>query len=192
MKNRVLLPAIIALVGTFTPAQAGNVIWTNLNGGKWSAVTNWSPQQIPGSSDTAIITNSGNYFVTMDISANVGGLTVGASDGTIQTLFNSGQTLNLLGTAIARTNGIFNFNGGSLSGTPTFGGGFLEGEFIFNGGTLSGGLTVASNATINLNGPGSMTFFGPAFTNYGTVNWGNLNLNSSGFAHLVNYGLWDT
>jgi hypothetical protein len=60
-------------VGTIliSTADAAPITWTNANGGNWSAAVNWSPNQVPGNSDDAIITNAGTYTVKLDISPTV-------------------------------------------------------------------------------------------------------------------------
>ena len=47
-------------------ANSATIAWTNTSGGNWSVATNWSPNQVPGASDTAVITASGIYTVTFN------------------------------------------------------------------------------------------------------------------------------
>src|SRR5580700_8122310 len=71
------------LLALACPACRGATItWTNTSGGNWSAATNWSPNQVPGSSDTPVITSSGTYTVNLDINATVAGMILGGSSGT--------------------------------------------------------------------------------------------------------------
>ena len=80
------------------PGRAAQITWTNTSGGNWSGTANWSPNQVPLSADTAVITNAANYTVTMDVSPTIAGLVVGATTGVnTQTLLVSGQTLTLNG-----------------------------------------------------------------------------------------------
>src|SRR5438552_1806679 len=65
--------------------RGAEIVWTNLNGGVWSAATNWSPNAVPGASDNAYITNSGTYTLTLDVGATLAGLRAGGGGGT-QTL----------------------------------------------------------------------------------------------------------
>ena len=51
-----------------TTACASAINWTNIAGGNWSVAANWSPNQVPGSADDAVITNAGTYTVTLDTS----------------------------------------------------------------------------------------------------------------------------
>ena len=40
-------------------AAADTITWTNTASGGWNTAANWSPNSVPGTNDTAIITNSG-------------------------------------------------------------------------------------------------------------------------------------
>jgi hypothetical protein len=65
--------------------------------------------------------------------------------------------------------GAFNLNGGTLSGTNV-----LVGTLNFSTGTLSGAMTVSSNSVLNIAAGGGYVFFNAlALTNNGTVNWTN-------------------
>src|SRR5580658_9583357 len=99
MKNRIdqkrtfthLAGAILALT---LSAHAAVYDWTNASGGSWNNPTNWTPNQVPGSNDTANITVAGTYSVTLNVSPTVAGLVLGASNGlTTQSFFTGGQTL---------------------------------------------------------------------------------------------------
>ena len=92
---------IISLAFTLT-ANAATVVWTNTSGGAWSTAANWSPNQVPGSDDSAYITNGGTYAVTLSTSISVAGITLGASSGTdTQTLAWTGGTLSGCDFAVA-------------------------------------------------------------------------------------------
>ena len=61
---------------------------------------------MPGSADTAIITNDGTYTVTMDVGPTIAGLVVGATTGVnTQTLLANGKTLTLGGQATVNAQG---------------------------------------------------------------------------------------
>ena len=104
MKNpkfvRLCLSLALSLSATLA-SPAATITWTNLAGGNWSAPINWSPNQVPGAADTAVITNgAASYTVTQDVGAAVAGLVVGAMSGAnIQTFANNGETLTLNGPA---------------------------------------------------------------------------------------------
>src|SRR5664279_975691 len=72
--------------------HAATINWTNAASGGWNTATNWNPNSVPSTNDTAIITNAGNYSVTLDVSPTVAGLNLGASSGsTTQNFFMGGQ-----------------------------------------------------------------------------------------------------
>jgi hypothetical protein len=56
--------AMVAFVTGIAPCRAGTLMWTNTAGGDWNASPNWSPNQVPASGDTVVITNAGTYTVT--------------------------------------------------------------------------------------------------------------------------------
>jgi hypothetical protein len=172
--------------------HAAFITWTNTAGGNWSVTSNWSPNQVPASSDTAFITNTGTYTVTLNVNATVAGMVLGASSGvTTQTFSINGQTFTLNGQATVNPNGAFNFTNGTLAGTAV-----LVGTLNMAGGALASGasltvaaagvlnvdgtgtftvdvgawLTVAANGELNLDGTGEFQIEGP-LTNNGTVNW---------------------
>ena len=83
-------------------SHAVTLTWTNTSGGAWSTTANWSPNQVPGSSDTAVITNTGNYTVTLNDSVSVAEIILGASGGSsTQTLSWTGGTLSECAVAVA-------------------------------------------------------------------------------------------
>jgi len=79
-------------------ARATVFVWTNTAGGNFSNSTNWSPAGVPGSGDTAYITNAGTYTVVFDVT-NTGGVLLGAGGGAngVQSL---GVTNNQYGSGI--------------------------------------------------------------------------------------------
>src|SRR5262249_35542488 len=79
-------------------ARGATVNWTNTAGGDWSAATNWYPNQVPGTGDTAIITNAGNYTVSVDGNFySVDNVALGGGAGS-QALVLSGSQFNCSGT----------------------------------------------------------------------------------------------
>ena len=67
-------------------SEAAIITWTNTSGGNWSVANNWSPNQVPTNTDTALITTPGTYTVTFDlvntsVVTNVANLTLGAGGG---------------------------------------------------------------------------------------------------------------
>src|ERR1035441_4047748 len=169
--------------------HAATINWTNAASGGWNTATNWKPNSVPSTNDTAIITNAGNYSVTLDVSPTVAGLNLGASSGsTTQSFFMGGRTLTVNGTIQVNSQGQFNLNGGALAGTNV-----LTGTLTWSGGAMSGVMTIPSNSVLNIVAGGGDGFNGLVLTNYGTVNWTNTTLYSilGHNAQIYNYGLWN-
>jgi hypothetical protein len=80
----------LALLALNSVAHATTIIWTNTAGGDWSVAANWSPNQVPGSSDSALITNNGTYTLTME-NLTVGNVTLGGGSGQQILDWNSGS-----------------------------------------------------------------------------------------------------
>ena len=151
------------------PVQAAQIVWTNTIGGNWNAATNWSPNQVPSTNDTAVITVAGTYSVTLNVSPTVAGLDLGASTGgTTQSLVWAGFTLTVNGPIQVSSNGQFNLSSGALAGTNV-----LTGTLTWSGGSIFGNLTVATNSVLNIVSGGGDSMDGLVLTNYGTVNWTN-------------------
>ncbi len=148
------------------PCQAATITWTNTSGGNWSLAANWNPNQVPGSSDDAVIAADGTYLVTLDTSPTINSLTLGAASGE-QTLTNASFSLTLNNASMIGTNGIFGVSGGSFGGSGNLG---VQGLFNWTGGQLNPGssLTIASNGVLNIEG--GVQIYSP-LTNAGTVNW---------------------
>jgi plastocyanin len=178
----------LALFAIGNVAHASSIIWTNVAGGNWSVAANWSPNQTPVSADTAVITNAGNYTVTLDVSPTVAGLVVGTTSGsTTQTfLINGQQTFTLNGQATVNSNGKFNLTSGTLAGQST-----LAGTLTWSGGNLTGVMTVSNSSVLNINGNNGVVLDGLTLTNNGTVNWTNATINSGAGCLIYNYGLWN-
>jgi hypothetical protein len=178
--------AALALAVVVNSTRAANILWTNATGGNWSDTNNWNPNQTPGTTDVAVITNSGNYTVALDTSATVSGLVLGAASGGTQTFSVSGNNFTLNGTALVNSNGQFNLSGsGVLNGNAV-----LNGALNCSGGTLFGALTVSVGGSLNDTAPG-VNFNGDILTNYGTVAWVSGDLNGDVSPQIYNYGLWN-
>src|ERR1051325_5197974 len=96
-------------------ARAATIVWTNTSGGSWSSAVNWEPNQVPGMGDTALITNSGTYSVTLDGDVTLGSLTVGGASGT-QTLDDPSFNFTLSSASAIKTNAVFSLDAGTLGG----------------------------------------------------------------------------
>lgn len=110
--------AVALVLGMFLTeaSQAANLVWTNAANGDWGVAANWQPNAIPGASDTAWITNSGTYTVSLSANTTVANLTLGGVSG-VQTFNLKGPyVLTLIGSGLGRTtNGIFQLGGGTLN-----------------------------------------------------------------------------
>ena len=182
------------------PGQAGNVNWINPLGGDWSGAANWNTNGGPGSNDIAVLPDlGGSYTVNLDADATVSGLVVGAGSGAhTQTFTNGSATLTVNGVIEVNSRGIFNLNGGTITGT--YG---LAGAMTCSlGAYLEGIMTVSNNAVLNLAGAydgDSVVLYGTTLTNYGTVNWlntgnttlyGGSDIPGNGTV-ICNFGLWN-
>ncbi len=106
---------VASLIGLNSqPASAATIVWTNLNGGLWSAATNWSPNQVPAGADTAVITNAGSYTITNNATTTITGLTLGDtnSPGTPKLIITAG-TFTTTNTTVA-SNGVFVLSAGTV------------------------------------------------------------------------------
>src|SRR5579872_5843957 len=174
---------------TSLSARAAVYNWINTSGGNWSAAANWSPSQVPGPADTAVITAAGNYTVSLDINAAVAGLTLGTSGGgTVQTFSAGNQTFTVNGPIQVSPQGQFQLNGGGLAGASV-----LSGALTWSTGNISGALTLTNSAVLNIVPGGTAGFNGLILTNYGTVNWSNATIYSlnKANAQIYNYGTWN-
>jgi hypothetical protein len=141
----------LILAATLVSTPAADLVWTNLAGGNWNNTNNWSPNTVPGATDSAFITNAGTYTVTINAAATVTNLTLGATGGT-QTLINTAFTLTLNGNSFVGTNGVFTIDAGaSLTGAGNLN---VAGILNWTGGAMTGtGRTVITNgATLNIAG----------------------------------------
>ncbi len=160
-----LLTASLALASNH-PCRAATITWTNVAGGNWENAANWSPAQVPGGVDDAVITASGTFTVVMNTGTTVHSLTLGGSTG--QQTFSNNSSLNVTfsNPSVVNANGVFAWNGGTVSG-----GGFtVNGQLLWHSGVFGCPLNIATNAVMNLYGGGNM-WLGGTLTNAGTVNW---------------------
>jgi hypothetical protein len=179
----------LSLILCVQTVRSDTITWINTSGGNWSNPNNWSPSQVPGPTDQAVISEAGNYSVSLDVNATVAELDLGASvAGTTQTFLTGGQTLTVNGPIQVTANGQFNLNGGGLAGANV-----LTGALTWSGGLMTGVTTVAAGSTLNIEPGGGDGFYGLILTNYGTVNWSNTTIygRSSQNTEIYNYGVWN-
>ncbi|HEY6090988.1 MAG TPA: Ig-like domain-containing protein, partial [Gemmatimonadales bacterium] len=96
-------------------APGGSIYWIATGGGNWSNPANWSGGAVPGPTETAVITASGTYTVTLDVGDTIAGLQVGGSSG-LQTLSASSKTLRVSGTTQVNGNGEIHLRNSTLDG----------------------------------------------------------------------------
>ena len=148
MTKTALVLALGLAVFASNPAYAA-IAWTNLLGGNWSDSSNWNPNQVPGTSDDVVITNTGTITVTLDVSATVNSLRLGGNSGQ-QTLAMAGNNLTVNNDSQVQSHGRLQLDGGSLGGV---GGLTIQGQLNWSGGRLDVGsrLQVATNASVVAN-----------------------------------------
>jgi hypothetical protein len=151
-------------------APAGVMNWTNTSGGWWNVASNWHPNQVPSTNDVAVITNAGNYTVTLNVNPSIAGLMVGGASGT-QTLSSAEQTLTLTGSGRIGPRGVFNLVYGTLTGTNQMD---VEGVVNWSGGMVSTNavLTVATGGRLTIaSGANYLKTLHGCITNNGTITW---------------------
>jgi hypothetical protein len=166
------------LIASFIPAQGAAISWTNTSGGNWGIAGNWSPNQVPGVADTALIAANGTYTVTLNANAQVASLTLGGSSG-IQNLTASGSTLALTNSGTVGAHGVLVLLDSTLSGALNVNGAID----CTNDATLAGEsvVTISSNAVMNLTASGNtVLYLDGVVTNAGTINW-------SGTGNILTY-----
>ena len=136
--------------------QGAPITWTNTAGGDWSNPNNWCPNQVPGATNIALMTEPGNYTVTVSDNESVCSLILGGSNGT-HTLNLAGGTFTINGSVTENVRGVFDLNGGVLAGN-----GVITGTMNWTSGKLGAGatLTVATNGVLNMGGSGTLQLFG--------------------------------
>src|ERR1035438_7159100 len=106
-----IFPAILFFSN---PLSAATVTWVGGNG-DWSNTNDWIPHQVPGTGDSAVISASGTYIVTISNNVQIANLVLGGSAGT-QTLSVGSFSLSVGNASTVGTNGILNLNGSTLTG----------------------------------------------------------------------------
>ena len=179
--------AVALLLTASFRAEAASITWTNTASGGWNNAANWNPNQVPGATDTAIITNAG-VTVTLDISPTVGGIIVGTNGAGTVTLALAGQTLTLNGPLTVNPSGSFTMDSGTLVGNTNA---VLSGTIGWTAGVLEGILTLAPGSTLNITTGNNHTLQGCTFTNNGTVAWATGTIVGNNGTAIYNYGLWN-
>jgi hypothetical protein len=179
--------------------MAANVHWTNPAGGNWSDPANWGGTA-PALGDNVFIDLAGTYTVTLDVSPNLGSLTLGAASGT-QTLSSDTQTMNLTASSQVGANGELVMINGTIimsGGNRTFtNSGAL---WVFGTSSISSGGGVFFSNPIGaiihiegntLDGAASLTI-NTGFTNAGMIELTNSAANQSAALNITNGTLTNT
>jgi hypothetical protein len=155
--------SLLILIATIT-AKAVSYTWTNTAGGNWNAASNWSPNGVPAGADSAAITTTGNYAVSVDDAESVSNLTLGAStaDATVQTLNISSGTFTVDSASTGTAQGILSISGGTVNGAGSI---TLGGPLAWTGGNLYN--TVQCNGG-SVNASEGLNLYG-ALVNSGTL-----------------------
>lgn len=169
MKIRSLILLLIAFT---MQANAVTRVWTNTSGGDWFTAQNWSPSGVPGTQDTALITNNGTYTVTALSSGGVSiaNLTLGGNSG-VQTLIQGSTTvLAVTNLADIKNNGVLAITNAGFTGT----------------------MLIEAGGQLQLNTGGNLQLYNSAITNFGAVAWisGSLSVggNNSQSTFITNAG----
>ena len=142
------------------------LVWVGTSGGLWTDTNNWSPTYLPVANSDVFITNAGSYNITLNTSATVRSLTLGAPSGS-QIISNTSQNLTITGSATIGSNGQLLFQGGTLNAGSLTVNGLLSAQQA----TLAGAITISTNGTCNFGGLGVTNTVTGNITNYGTFDW---------------------
>ena len=172
------VPSLFALMFLVVlPSQAADIVWTNAGSGNWNVAASWMPNQVPGVSDNAFITNNGIYAVTISANTSVSSIKVGGSSGTQSLVLNSG-ILTIAGASSIGTQGGLTINGGTMQGNGDV---TVTGTWNWTGGIMGGaGRTIVSaGATASFSGANAKGI-NRTIENTGTITYGGTGL-SFGF-----------
>jgi hypothetical protein len=139
----------LGLAAAALTAPAATINWTNTASGSWGASTNWSPRQVPGAGDTAVVAvNAGSKVeVRLDADVTVAGLTM---SGSAHALRINGYQLILNGPATLGSGQEIDLDAGALTGSAAA---WVNGGVIsWTGGQVSGPLNIGATASLVLTG----------------------------------------
>ncbi|MBC8097556.1 MAG: Ig-like domain-containing protein, partial [Akkermansiaceae bacterium] len=169
------------------------IFWTGAGNALWNNPANWDLLRVPNSSDHVAITSGSN--VTLNVSASVASLVVGADSGTATQRLSwaNNSTLTLATNSAVGSRGELYLQG-QINGA-----GLLEvrGYLQWANGQIFGKITVAEGGRLQLTGGyyallnSGVTDVPALLTNRGTVIWsGGYSLYSGNAAQIYNYGEW--
>ncbi|MGH7612728.1 MAG: beta strand repeat-containing protein, partial [Gemmatimonadales bacterium] len=196
-----LTAAATGLAGTTSAAFDVTLVgatpnaWNNSGGGFWSVAANWSLGRVPQASDSVVISLSGTYAVTLDITISVAFLTFGASSG-IQTLAMSTRTLTVTNAVTIQSGSVATLSNGTITGAAaTANQGTLtlvsttintvlanQGVLVIHGSSaINGSFTAAGSSTLRVEGTGAQGIgaltVASGFTNNGLIELTNNSVN---------------
>ncbi len=173
MKKLFCIFALATLAGQVLFAAAYQ--WTNTLGGSWYNIFNWSPNGLPGTNDTANITNAGNYTVTLtgNVTATPGILTLGGG-GNPTLLIGDNATLAPMVVCSVTTGGTLAISNSLASAT------------------ITGYVDVQSGGQFWIEGTAQKMFYSLNVGNQGTIIWsgGNWSTGGGGGTQFYNSGLF--
>jgi len=155
----------LMVAGELANSRADSIFWTNSAGGLFSVRSNWSPNLLPGLTDTVQFTNANMYFLTVDVNATNSSALF--HDGVVtQSISASAWLLTndwRLGETVGRTARVTSVSG-SLTVTNAAGAGVISvgragtGELALGGGdittdhleSMNGGRSILTLASGNL------------------------------------------
>jgi hypothetical protein len=161
---------LFVVLSFLAAARGATVTWTNTAGGGWQTAANWSPNQVPGPADTALITTPGSFNITLSANVTVNNFTLGAASGN--------QTITLTSHDLKAT----------TQGTIA-----ANGEIVMQGGGFEGNITIASGGILTFSGAAQKTLYRTTLINDGTVKWigGGLSIGATPATLITNTGLWE-
>ncbi len=174
MIKRVAITICLLILGPVT--ILATVISSANGGGNWTATGSWSPAQVPGASDTVIVTSSNPITVNTSVSAT--SITVNTS----ATLTNNGS---ITVSKVVSASGSFTGTGAIVfSGTGMT---VTDNSYITCTGsiTVTGDMTIASGSVIYKQGTWVLSS-SAVVTNNGSVSV----LGSSGYVNLGSSSTW--
>ncbi|HRE65992.1 MAG TPA: T9SS type A sorting domain-containing protein [Cyclobacteriaceae bacterium] len=185
--KKTLLPYVVALVLVFSSQLSfGQRFWVAGGPSNWNNTANWSTTSggaggasVPGPADAVTFNANGLGNCTLDVAANVAGITVNGYTGTIDL---NGFNLTTTGTNTFTTGTINNGGAGAAvtlntTGTSTFSGTTFganvngsTGRIFFNGSVFNGSVTVTKTANNLDTSTGGNTFSGSVTLTNGSTN----------------------
>ncbi|RKZ13522.1 hypothetical protein DRQ53_12720 [bacterium] len=142
---------------TVTLDGAPTRTWIAGGSGNWEDAGNWSDGIVPGAGDVVLISEAGDYTVSLNSDVEVEGLVLGNESGT-QTLDTNGRQLGLSSGGL--------FPGAELLVEDDF---LVRGDFVWNGGAIAGSGIMEIEGSGELHVIGNPLDLNAALRNNGTI-----------------------